>query len=139
MATYRVDHHGTSGTWYPSCSGLKTLLAAFNVAQSIKSDSYGVRIVDDRERVILSAPWQIELPPFCGLQATELRAVLLDCLTQYRLLLKSNGARSLAFSTDFEPLHWVSARMWSPMDRACGLLGVTPEVIDAELDAIITE
>lgn len=60
---YRVEHHGSSGRWYPSASGVKTLPDALTIARKIKSDGYGARIVRESDNsVVVDAPWQVELP-----------------------------------------------------------------------------
>jgi hypothetical protein len=57
--TYRVDHHGTSGTWYPIESGIVTMFDALTLAETLKADGYGARVVRERDgSIAMSAPWQ---------------------------------------------------------------------------------
>ncbi len=56
---FKVETHGTSGTWHEG-SEHETLFAAHKAAKKSKEDGYGVRILDE-SGVIASAPWQEEL------------------------------------------------------------------------------
>lgn len=55
---YRVDHHGSSGTWRESAHH-ETLSAAMDEARRIKADGYGARVVDELKSVVVcNAEWQ---------------------------------------------------------------------------------
>lgn len=57
--TYKVEHHGTSGKWYPIEGGIRTMYDALRLAETIKADGYGVRIIREADgSVAVNAPWQ---------------------------------------------------------------------------------
>lgn len=77
---YRVDHHGSSGTWRES-TYCETLVDAMDEARRIKGDGYGARVVDELKNVVVcNAEWQSEviecLPQQVTTHASGSRALL---------------------------------------------------------------
>ena len=57
--TYKVEHHGTSGRWYPIQDDIRTMHDALQLCQKIKREGYGVRVVRESDgSVAMNAPWQ---------------------------------------------------------------------------------
>lgn len=50
-ATYRIESHGTSGTWYPMPGVYVSIEDATSEASRIQDDGYGVRIIPSDDGV----------------------------------------------------------------------------------------
>ncbi len=62
MTTYKVEHHGTSGRWYASEDGIRTMYDALRLCETLKAEGYGVRVVRENDgSVAMNAPWQIAI------------------------------------------------------------------------------
>lgn len=57
--TFKIEHHGTSGRWYPTREDkVPTMFEALIVCEAIKRDGYGARIVREDGSVAMDASWQ---------------------------------------------------------------------------------
>ena len=56
--TYILEHHGTSGRWYPIDDRIPSMFDALTLAEDIHAEGYGVRVVRDDGSVAMSAPNQ---------------------------------------------------------------------------------
>jgi hypothetical protein len=58
---FTVQHHGTSGRWYPAADNVATMFDALSIAERLKQDGYGARILREDKSVAMDASWQTEV------------------------------------------------------------------------------
>ena len=58
---YKVEHHGSSGKWYPCNGEFKTIEHVIARCRVIKGEGYGVRAFAPDGTLVINAPWQEDI------------------------------------------------------------------------------